>query len=231
MIEKLKYTIFTMVIAVSSCSWADSTNKEGNEVININKKKTWCIGRYSVELPSEANFYEQLDNYDSFKIETLSRKASRSDFDQIVEKTLKIYTIDDAEILKNFPVIQESNGSISKIILGNLDSSISKVVHVRAFVLDKGYLFSIEGQYSPKFENESKEAIQNLVKNLKMRQDNIIPKEKGFCIKNGFIHDSGQKYRYTSQRLMMCAAKTEDFDLGDSMQLTYKSPLPFDSVS
>lgn len=217
MIQELKYTLFTISIITSAYSWADSTSGEGYTMINNDKKKIWCIGRYAVEVPAEARFYEQLDHYDSFKIETLNKKASRADFDQAVAKSLKIYTGGDAVVVNDFPVVQGSESSVSKIILGNLDPSISKVVHVRAFVLDKGFLFSIEGKYSPKFENESKEAIQNLVKNLKMRQDNMIPKEKGFCIKNGFIIDGGSKYRYTSQRLIL------DFPQYPSVDISFES--------
>ncbi|TCM59284.1 hypothetical protein EC844_1457 [Acinetobacter calcoaceticus] len=43
---------YILVIGILFSAWC-SAEKENN-MIDINKKKSWCIGRYAVDLPVEA---------------------------------------------------------------------------------------------------------------------------------------------------------------------------------
>ena len=62
-------------------------------MINLEKTKTYCIGRYVVDIPAEANPLERYDKYDSFTIK-VQTKATRQDFDEAVQKWRNDYSED-----------------------------------------------------------------------------------------------------------------------------------------
>jgi hypothetical protein len=217
MIKLLQFSMFSTCIAVSGCSIANPMNEQGNTMIDLKKKKTWCIGRYSIEVPAEAKFYEQIDNYNAFRIKTVKQNATKTDFDEAINKVKEYYSKGTTRVIINESKVIANKGKSNKIIWGQLNPKLSRVVDIRAFVLDKGYLFSIEADYSPEFESQAKEGIENLVKNLEMRPNNTIPQEKGFCINNGFIKDNGEKYRFSTQRLIL------DFPQYPSVDFTLES--------
>ena len=170
-------------------------------MINLEKTKTYCIGRYVVDIPAEANPLERYDKYDSFTIKAQT-KATRQDFDAAVQKWRNDYSKGNRKVFED-PKEQIFDGRVSKIFKGKLEDDKRLPFMVAAFVWDKNTLFLIEGGHSdsPERTKKSNEAIQNLVKNLRYRNEHEIPKEIGQCIYQGFIKDETRQYRYSIQKL------------------------------
>lgn len=186
----------------TGCAFAKSEIKNtGNNMINLEKTKTYCIGRYVVDIPAEANPLERYDKYDSFTIK-VQTKATRQDFDAAVQKWRNDYSKGNRKVFED-PKEQIFDGRVTKIFKGKLADKKILPYDVFGFVLDKNTLFLIEGGHSdsPERTKKSNEAIQNLVKNLRYRNEHEIPKEIGQCIYQGFIKDETRQYRYSIQKL------------------------------
>lgn len=170
-------------------------------MINLKKTKSYCIGRYVVDIPAEANPLERYDKYDSFTI-TVKENATRQDFDTAIQKVRKEYSEGGSKVFEDTQE-QKFEGRITKIIKGKLEDDKRLPFGVFGFVLDKNTLFLIKGGHSdsPKRIEKSTEAIQNLVKNLRYRPEHEIPKEAGQCVYMGFIRDEKKQYRYSIQTL------------------------------
>ncbi|KEC84915.1 MULTISPECIES: T6SS immunity protein Tli4 family protein [Acinetobacter] len=194
--------LFTICIINTGCAFAKSEIKNtGNNMINLEKTKTYCIGRYVVDIPAEANPLERYDKYDSFTIK-VQTKATRQDFDAAVQKWRNDYSKGNRKVFED-PKEQIFDGRVTKIFKGKLADKKILPYDVFGFVLDKNTLFLIEGGHSdsPERTKKSNEAIHNLVKNLRYRNEHEIPKEIGQCIYQGFINDETEQYRYSIQTL------------------------------
>ena len=176
-------------------------NNTGNNMINLEKTKPYCIGRYVVDIPAEANPLERYDKYDSFTISSQS-KATRQDFDDSIQRVRKEYS-EYGWFITDDPKEQIVDGRLTKIIKGKKSKNEGHPFTVFGFVLDRNTLFLIEGMHSdtPQWTAESNEALQNLVRNLRYRPEHEVPKEEGQCIYQGFIKDEIQRYRYSIQTL------------------------------
>ena len=60
-------------------------------MINLEKTKPYCLGRYVVDIPAEANPLERYDKYDSFT-NKVKENATRQDFDAAIQKVRKEYS-------------------------------------------------------------------------------------------------------------------------------------------
>jgi len=61
--------LLTACVFSAGCISAKSNiENTGNNMINLEKTKSYCIGRYTVEIPAEANPLNRYDQYDSFII-------------------------------------------------------------------------------------------------------------------------------------------------------------------
>ena len=204
MIKKLITILWiTFTLSISACGYA-GINKEseiGKTMIDLNNMRDWCVGRYSFKLPKDAKIINESINYDSFKIESKT-KATKVDFDQAVAKDLASYNDGIKLLLEETPLKNVNNKTI-KIFWGKLSKKRPTLgtTQVFGYVLDRGTLFLIKGNYSEKFKQESRDGIQYLVQNLSARDNNKIPTEQGICLKNGFIKDSGKNYKFTTQKV------------------------------
>lgn len=173
----------------------------GNDMISLEKTKSYCIGRYVVDLPAEAQALDRYDQYDSFMIKA-KLNATRHDFEVAVKKWRNDYSKGNRKVFED-PAVQIYDHRITKIFKGKLADKKILPYDVFALVLDQHTLFFIEGNHSdlPKWSDESHEAIQHLVKSLRARAENEIPKENGQCIGQGFIKDDDHKFRHSKQKM------------------------------
>ena len=194
--------LLTACVFNVGCTSAKSEIKNtGNNMINLEKTKTYCIGRYLVDIPAEANALPRYDKFDSFNIKVVDN-ATRQDFDAAVQKWRSDYSKGNRKIFED-PQEQNIDGRITKIFKGKLENDKRLPFMVAGFVWDKNTLFLIEGGHSdsPERTKKSNEAIHNLVKNLRYRSENETPKEVGQCVYKGFIQDETKQYRYSIQTL------------------------------
>ncbi|CAM9349553.1 T6SS immunity protein Tli4 family protein [Acinetobacter bereziniae] len=198
----LFFLLLSTCLMSAGCITAKSEiNNSGNNMINLDQTKPYCIGRYIVDIPAEANPLERYDKYDSFTISSQS-KATRQDFDDSIQRVRKEYS-EYGWFITDDPKEQIVDGRLTKIIKGKKSKNEGHPFTVFGFVLDRNTLFLIEGGHSdsPKRTEKSNEALQNLVRNLRYRPEHEVPKEVGQCIYQGFIKDETQRYRYSIQKL------------------------------
>lgn len=210
--------LLTACVFSTGCASAKSEiNNTGNNMINLEKTKTYCIGRYAVDIPAEANPLPRYDKFDSFTIKVVDN-ATRQDFDTAVQKWRSDYSKGNRKIFED-PQEQKIDDRVTKIFKGKLEDDKRLPYDVFGVVWDKKTLFLIEGMHSdtPQLTDESNEAIRNLIKNLRYRNENEIPKEAGQCIYKGFIKDETKKYRYSIQTLAF------DFKKYPSVVLRFES--------
>ncbi|ATZ63832.1 T6SS immunity protein Tli4 family protein [Acinetobacter bereziniae] len=198
------YVSLLLMICVfnTSCTSAKSQIKNtGNNMINLEKTKTYCIGRYVVEIPAEANPLQRYDQYDSFIIK-VQENATPQDLNVAIEKVKKEYSEGDWFLTED-PPIQKIAGRLTKTLKGKTSKDQGDPFSVFGFVLDRRTLFLIEGRHSdlPKWTEGSNEAMQHLIKNLRYRPEHEIPQENGQCIYQGFIQDNDKKFRHSKQTL------------------------------
>ena len=194
--------LLTACVFSAGCVSAKSDIKNtGSNMINLEQTKTYCIGRYTVEIPAEANALKRYDQYDSFIIK-VKENATRQDFDAAVQKWRSDYSKGNRKIFED-PQEQKIEGRMTKVFKGKLEDDKRLPFMVAAFVWDKKTLFLIEGNHSdmPKWTESSNEAMQHLIKNLRYRPEHEVPKETGQCIYQGFIKDNDQKFRHSKQTL------------------------------
>lgn len=220
--KMLRIFLVLCFLTASASANSEIQNKNaGNNMIDYDKTKNWCVGRYSIQLPAEAKFYEQIDSYNAFDIKTITTNATQDDLNHEIQSVLKEFSTYGSLILKEGE-IEKFGSSITKTIWVKLNPTAVQV-QVYSFVLDKRTLFAISGAYGSEFSNISKEAITNLVRKLKQRNNQSVPNEKGFCINNGFIYDDGSQYRFSEQRLIL------DFPNYPSVDLTFESTSVFEN--
>ncbi len=196
------YVMFTFCMLAINFTFAKSELKNtGNNMINLEKTKTYCIGRYVVEIPAEANPLQRYDQYDSFIIK-VQENANPQDFNTAVQKWRNDYSKGDRKIFED-PKEQVFNGRLTKIFKGKLADKKIIPYDVFGFVLDRRTLFLIEGRHSdlPMWTEGSNEAMQHLIKNLRYRPEHEIPQENGQCIYQGFIEDNDKKFRHSKQKI------------------------------
>ncbi|ENX33066.1 hypothetical protein F889_02998 [Acinetobacter colistiniresistens] len=190
-------------------------------MIHLNSMQDWCVGRYRFQLPKEAEIIDETMNYDTFKIESKT-KATRVDFDQAISAKLAEYNDGYSIITDQIPV-ETIDNKIIKIFWGNISKKLTNSTDVFAFVLDRGTLFLIKGNYSEKYKQKSRDGIQYLVENLYARNNNKIPTEQGVCLKNGFIKDNGKDYKFTKQRVGFNFANAPSVVITAETEAIYKA--------
>ena len=108
---------FLIIQAHSICANSVANDSNAN-ILNLDQTKPYCIGRYIVDIPAEANPLERYDKYDSFTISSQS-KATRQDFDKAVQKWRNDYTKGNRKIFED-PEVQIIDGRLTKIFKGKL---------------------------------------------------------------------------------------------------------------
>jgi hypothetical protein len=192
---------FFMSFFIFGCSQAENELIAQNQFNQI-EMENWCIGRYAFQVPKNATLNGGSDKYDSFKIESVL-SSSMDAFNAEIKKIQQKYS-EGKYYIKDQTQIETHGMQVSKIIWGRYKYVRDEgPVYVYSFVYDQSarILFKIKGTYSKKYEEESIESIKYLVKNISARNNNIIPKESGICIQNGFIKDNGQKFKYSNQTI------------------------------
>ncbi|MFW1801073.1 T6SS immunity protein Tli4 family protein [Acinetobacter nematophilus] len=221
---KKRFTVLLLssVLSVSGCGYA--VNPKESEVaktmIDLNNMKDWCVGRYTFKLPKDAEMIDESINYDTFKIESRT-KATKADFDQAVAAKLAEYS-DDFSVITDQTPVKNMNNKIIKIFWGNISKKLPDSTDTFAFVLDRGTLFLIKGNYSDKFKSKSREGIQYLVENIYARNNNKLPTEQGICLKNGFIRDDGKNYKFTRQKVGFKFTKAPSVVISAETEAIYK---------
>lgn len=214
------FRLFLIISSFGITEFSYAQTEIGVAMEILEKKQNWCLGRYSFEIPINYKILGVTDKFDSFVIK--SENGKYSNFIDAIEETHSYYSRGRRVVIKETDTPKESNSKLTKIIWADSDKTTDKgMIKVYAYILDRGTLFTVEGGYSEEFKAESNESIQNIVNNLTARQNNSLPKENGVCIANGFIKDSGQKYRFSRQIISFNYDQYPSLRLSFTVEATY----------
>jgi hypothetical protein len=167
--------------------------------LQMSNMKTYCVGRYLVDLPMDAEINGQSYRYELGQIGTDTSAQTAESFRQTMEAReveLKSGKQKDGYKLSNVRRLDNSTWIFEleqKLLLGPSTG-------FEAHVWDDGVTFSMEETgYEPlKFKEVLAELQTNVLYNLHARVPDDIPSQPGFCLKGGFIKNDGLHPHYES---------------------------------
>ncbi|WP_269502591.1 T6SS immunity protein Tli4 family protein [Burkholderia sp. IMCC1007] len=160
---------------------------------NMNDSKTYCVGRYLVDVPANMELYAQMGEYMFGLVQTNARYPNSAAFLKRMrerEESLKkpeskndlafdraIDLRDDGMIFLKSVVLYRRN------ILG---VEAYKWINGRTFFIDE------DGFAADKYEKVTENLKTRFLPSLRARIPDQIPAEAGFCIKDGYFADDGK---------------------------------------
>jgi hypothetical protein len=160
----------------------------------FDKTRTWCFGRYLVDVPREAELKYQSNNYAVAKI--------NSEFDVRKFRAMVNETLEKRKNVKDIYEYSRSEypeDSVRQIIVSmrNLWGHVAYAVD--AFTLNpkykpgSGYFFYLSGTaYPPENIDGVIEKYRNILSSVRYRFEDEIPQEPGFCFESGFVENDGK---------------------------------------
>ena len=154
--------------------------------------KTYCIGRYLVDLPADAQINGQTYDYKYGRIE--SNGASESEGAFTKEMAEREAQLKAGKQRKGYALttVRRSGSSIAIFQLSK-QLLMGPSVGFEAHRWDKGRTFTLEqtGTIPAEYETVLTDVQSNLLPNLHGRDLGNIPTRPGFCLKDGFIANDG----------------------------------------
>ena len=154
----------------------------------FNETKLVCFGRYALSVPKEA---QVIWGEPSFPSRIYIFQGNRDAIKQIVDRDIAKIKLADktAEITYSNPGPIENSWQFRYY-----EDNASKRFHLHFFntYINKGELiFLLRGSVKAgKNEEEAATQEANRAKSLRLRQENDIPSEEGYCIEHGFMTSS-----------------------------------------
>jgi hypothetical protein len=166
----------------------------------MNQTKTYCIGRFLVDLPADAQINGQDYRYMFGRVESEPTELDTKSFDEMVARRaneLRETDEDKGRTLKG----SVSAAPTARALVTSENIFGSKNYGFEAYWLGDGTLFSLktmdmdeevfQGRVLPKLQDQ-------LLPNLHARHPDDIPSQPGFCLKGGFIKNDGLHPHYES---------------------------------
>ena len=155
--------------------------------------KTYCVGRFLVDVPADAQINGQAYQYMFGRIDSAASGESEERFAQEMnqrEADLK------AGRQKQKFTLSGVKSPIASIRIFELSRQLltGPSVGVEAYRWDQGHVFSLQqtGFDPARYPIILSHLQGDLLPNLHARPDNEIPSKPGFCLKDGFIANDGK---------------------------------------
>ncbi|MDN0084584.1 T6SS immunity protein Tli4 family protein [Crenobacter sp. SG2305] len=157
----------------------------------FDKMKTYCFGRYLVDVPYEAEIKGQGNTYLSTTIK--SERGSELLLRQKIEKRTRELK-EGKSASEYFQYNREIKQSdLSYLLLGYQEAYGSPMYSIDSFKQDRGWIFTTsKGPYDDKKIDSIIARFNDYLKNVRYRSDREMPTEAGFCFENGFIANDGK---------------------------------------
>ncbi|TDR69972.1 T6SS immunity protein Tli4 family protein, partial [Paludibacterium purpuratum] len=179
------------------------------EPVMFDKTKTYCFGRYLVDIPVEAELKGQGNTYQGARIasEKMGTAALQARIDQKI-KDLKARTYAASYYQFNKEIKLEKNGTI---LLGYDDPFNTPMYSIDTFKWDWGWAFTTsKGAYDDQQIDSLVSRFSTYLRSLRYRDQRDIPTEPGICIKNGFIANDGKTPQAENASLAFQLKKNPD---------------------
>ena len=158
----------------------------------MSETKTYCIGRYLVDLPADAQINGQAYMYRFGLIETDASIETALAFQQKMDE--REVELRDGKHKKRYALVGVRRPSSTiRIFELSTELIVGSSAGFGAYVWDDGRTFSMEETaYDPAvFGDILAELQERLLPHLRARSPDDIPTEPGFCLKDGFIGNDG----------------------------------------
>jgi len=158
--------------------------------------QTWCLGRFIVDLPPEAVYDGGAPLYDDTTLETTPMEPAafqsmlqkrHEELKAIKHEKASTYLI-DASVIKDVP--------LSGLFTYYKNPYSTVLVTLEAYKLMNGVSYKAVTEATPDRIGVAQKIVSDLMKGMATRGDHDIPNAPGYCFKNGFIPDEGQKFEH-----------------------------------
>jgi len=207
-VRKHRFFLLTLVVAALLVAGLLILNPSGgvespssiSEPIMFDKMKTYCFGRYLVDVPLEAEMLEQRNSY---VFGTINVGFGVPEYRDLLKKTLEKRKNEQGKrsfkfVRTEYP--EEGDRQDRQIIVSMADLYGRNSYGVDAFTLnpkDKpggGYFFYLlEQSYNEKKIEGIVLDFHNILNNVRYRHESEIPTEPGFCFRDGFVANDGKE--------------------------------------
>ncbi|WP_233702284.1 T6SS immunity protein Tli4 family protein [Iodobacter ciconiae] len=170
-----------------------AANSYAAEQTMFEKTKTYCFGRYLVNVPNEAELKNEGNGYlSSSGIKTL--KTTKADINKLI--TLKEFELTNEKDKKDY-ILSESqfkNNDQQRMIISSATRYGSTAYGIDTFkYLDQGYAATTSDRsYGAQYIKSVITEFEDYLNQVRYRPQNEIPKEPGFCFENGFVANDGK---------------------------------------
>ncbi|WP_293935246.1 T6SS immunity protein Tli4 family protein [Iodobacter sp.] len=183
--KMIKFPLFVAILGFN-------TNTYAVEPTMFENTKTYCFGRYLVDVPVAAELKNYGNSYIATKIDIL--KANSVKFEEMAaeaESKLKGKTQkEDAKLVE----VKYPNSKENRIIVSVLTAFGSDIYGIDTFkYAGNGYVFKTSGEtFSSKLIEKTKIKYDTYLNKVRYRNEKEIPSEPGFCFENGFVANDGK---------------------------------------
>ncbi|WP_323123503.1 T6SS immunity protein Tli4 family protein, partial [Burkholderia alba] len=186
MAKRLIEAIFFIGFIFSTCHAKEPSMSEA---------KTYCFGRYLVDIPAGAKVNGQASEYKYGRID--SSPSSEAEFGKSME--LREASIKSVK-QKNGYLLKDTKKISSSIWIFELTQKLltGPSIGFEAHRWDGGHSFEMtqEGTRPDKYSSVLSAMQTSVLPKLRARSSDDIPSQPGFCLKDGFIADDGTTPQY-----------------------------------
>jgi hypothetical protein len=155
------------------------------------RMKTWCFGRYLVDMPMEARRIGGYNQYLGTRVETerMTREAFRERVEKRIERIRAGYA-DDAKSRRDHRVLDKriDVGEDGVILVGHKPVFDDTHYYLDTFKFDKEWVFMTSKPfYSTGGRDTGISDFTKFVQTVRYRPEYEIPRDPGICLVNGFI--------------------------------------------
>ncbi len=195
----VKLALMTSMFISASYSHANNNSKVFSPMVDLKNAKSFCAGRYTIQLPKNVEQIAGGDIFNSFQIksktgssvaELNAEYASLKDY--FTSKVSKITLDTELKIFVSKSV---------RIFSGKAGTIEGAPLQLHFWVLDRNTLFKFEIPYMPEKKGLVFDEMNKIIANISARNNDTVPSEKGVCILNGFIKDSDSQFRRSTHTI------------------------------
>lgn len=152
--------------------------------------KTYCFGRYLVDIPVQAKLINAGNKYGNAAIE--ARRLSLEEFNALVDKRISGLKAKDPALGIYRYDSEIKLAERARILLSKEEAFGSLLHRIDSFKLDNGIAFLVvDDPYEADEIGEAIERQKQYLSNVRHRQPDEIPREPGFCFGEGFVANDG----------------------------------------
>lgn len=165
-----------------------STMKNQNAYMeNVEKKTTFCMGRFLIDLPAGSKLSGGNYKYDFIKLEP-SKPASFDDFEKEVEKIESDLKLAEHKYTKKSMLLKSVRLDKNTKLLAAWKTNFSTAeITIFGYRWDGGNRFLFQRDVDDDKLEPGMSRVQDAITRLRSRADNDIPTEPGYCFVGGFI--------------------------------------------